>query len=253
MAEELLQYTINNGVVMISKPHKTFSDIYLKVTEKEGRLYSDKEVKQLPEIDSNHKYFKEWKFRKKSAERLVNYINKGKKVKKVMEIGCGNGWFSNYLAFNCDVQVCGLDINLPELEQAARVFEHPNVYFTYGDIFANAPFQRNLDLIVLNKVVEYFPDLEFLFERLAKFLRKGGEIHILDSPFFPPYEVYEEKIKTMQYYKSIGYPAMSVNHFHHSMKDIKNFEILYYGKSNKFFKLINWNDSPYMWLKWVKK
>ena len=252
MTGKVLEYSIHNGVVMISKPHKTFSEIYLKVREKEGRLYSDEQVKKLPEIDPKHPHSLEWVLRKKSATRFVNYISKNKKIGKVLEIGCGNGWFSNYIAEKCGVQVCGLDLNLPELEQAARVFDHPNVYFTYGDIFANAPFQKNLDLIILNSVAQYFPDLNFLFARLSQFLKPGGEIHVMDSPFYSSNNVYKARLKTIQYYKELGFPAMSVNYFHHSFEEIKQFDILYYGHSNKFYQLINWNDSPFMWLKYRK-
>ena len=237
---------------MISKPHKTFSEIYLKVREKEGRIYTDEQVALLPNIDENHPHHGEWKLRKKSATRFINYLKKNKKIEKVMEIGCGNGWFSNYMAQNCDIQVCGLDLNLQELEQAARVFEHPNVYFTYGDIFANAPFQKNLDLIVLNSVAQYFPDLNFLFHRLSQFLKPGGEIHIMDSPFYSSDNVYKARLKTMQYYKELGFPAMSVNYFHHSIDEVKNFDIMYYGHSNKIYSLLNWSDSPFMWLKFQK-
>ena len=55
-----------NRVFYLNEPtdenYKT-ENCYLKIREKEGRIYSDDEVKMLPEIRNSHKYFSEWNIR----------------------------------------------------------------------------------------------------------------------------------------------------------------------------------------------
>jgi hypothetical protein len=51
-----------------------FEEMYIAVRDKEGRLYTDRQLKNLPDIDASHKYAKEWKLRKRSAEQLVDFL-----------------------------------------------------------------------------------------------------------------------------------------------------------------------------------
>src|SRR6187549_447683 len=73
-------------------------ELYIALREKEGRLVSDEELLQLPEVSLFHIHLKEWRIRKKSCEHLINYVAKKNRPLKSLEIGCGNGWLSNQLA-----------------------------------------------------------------------------------------------------------------------------------------------------------
>src|SRR5256885_16517519 len=98
-----------------------FEESYIALRRKENRIYSDKEVAQLPDIDIQHQHFKEWMIRKASAKKLINFFKKKKQPLKILEIGCGNGWLSNQLSGIENSDVTGLDINMEELQQAGRV------------------------------------------------------------------------------------------------------------------------------------
>jgi len=50
---------------------------YLAVREKEGRIYSDRELARLPEVEPNHPHYREWRIRASSLNRLLRYL-KGK-------------------------------------------------------------------------------------------------------------------------------------------------------------------------------
>ena len=75
-----------------------FEEQYLSLRQKEGRLYSDTELFNLPEIPRDHLHYAEWQIRKESAKRLRNYFEKRSSLIKILEIGCGNGWLSHQLA-----------------------------------------------------------------------------------------------------------------------------------------------------------
>ena len=54
---------------------------------------------------------------------------------KILDVGCGNGWFSGQLAAIASAKVYALDLNRMELEQAARIFNLHNLILCYGNIF----------------------------------------------------------------------------------------------------------------------
>jgi len=71
---------------------------YILLRNKEGRIYSDKEVAVLPEIDKEHKHYNEWEVRKDTSGRLIKYLFSKKKALEILEVGCGNGWLTAKLS-----------------------------------------------------------------------------------------------------------------------------------------------------------
>jgi len=272
-----------NGVYYLIEPvHNSFEDIYMKVRKAEGRIYNDDEVKHLPEIENSHRYFNEWRMRKKSMMMLLDYFEAKTKNKTVLEPGCGNGWLSNKLAGLGFSEVISLDVNITELEQAARVFPgKDNLIFVYGDIFGLPPFppgsRQNgtrqdavggdtharrshgaggeggykFDYIVLSSVIAYFKDLNTLIDSLLNKLNAGGEIHIIDSPF------YEDKVKArerlIEYYSELGFGEMTEYYHPHSFEDLKgfNYSTLHnpHTVSNRIKRLLDSSLPPFHWIK----
>ncbi len=125
--------------------NKNFEERYIALRRKENRIYSDKEVFQLPDIDVQHQHYKEWMIRKASVKKLINFLKKKNQSLKIMEIGCGNGWLSSQLSKIENSEVTGLDINLTELKQAERVFKNNHrLKFVYGEINAEKKIKRIL-------------------------------------------------------------------------------------------------------------
>src|SRR5258708_7886164 len=120
----------------LSKYNPDFESQYVALRKKEGRLLNDVLVKLLPDAGFDAKWKKEWAVRKKTSDNFINYLSKHS-FKQLLDIGCGNGWFSAKLALVPGLQVTGLDVNKDELEQAIRVFGNTNPEYFYGDIFEN--------------------------------------------------------------------------------------------------------------------
>ena len=89
-------------------------DLYLRVREKEGRLYSNDVVAQLPFVSDGHPLANEWRARSTSASRLTRCLSRQAKPLAILELGCGNGWLSNLLS-KSGHRVIGVDQNLYEL------------------------------------------------------------------------------------------------------------------------------------------
>ncbi len=231
-----------------------FESFYLGVRKSEKRLLTDNEVATLP-ILNNNPHTNEWKKRARSAQRVSKYLLQHK-TGNLLDLGCGNGWFSAMLAKNDRLEIAGMDVNLTELKQAARVFQQPNLSFLYGDVF-QTKFQGNIfDYITINAVIQYFEDLDLLIKRLFDMLKPGGEIHVIDSPFYEQHELAGAKERTVKYYNEKGFPEMCQYYFHHSWSEISNFdtEILYeYKPKSKILRFFEKPDMPFPWIKIVKK
>jgi ubiquinone/menaquinone biosynthesis C-methylase UbiE len=230
-------------------PEQTHEEAYLKVREKEGRILSDEEVKQLPDLLKKHPKYKEWQLRKQISERFISFLNEDKTPVRVLDVGCGNGWFTAKMAALSHIQVVGLDLNLPELEQAQHLFGNSSAAFCYANIFEEVFKKESFDKVVLNASIQYFPSLALLFSALFRVLKPDGEIHILDSPFYQAGEVRKAKERTAAYYQSMGCPEMAAFYFHHTFQDLAAFSPIIQPKKYSFWDTIRRKPkSPFQWI-----
>jgi ubiquinone/menaquinone biosynthesis C-methylase UbiE len=233
------------------------ADLYLQVREKEGRLYSDDVVARLPIISAEHPHANEWRARSASATRLTRYLSDKQKPPAILELGCGNGWLSNQLS-ECAEVVAGIDQNLHELKQAARVFsQNSKLGFLQTDIFS-APFDTGcFDVIVFASVIQYFQDLPLLISTVKKYLKPQGEIHVIDSPLYSDDEVEAATQRSQEYYSSLGFPEMASHYFHHRESTLKELgaKTLYSPRSfsNRLNRLLAKNDSSFPWNVFTKQ
>ena len=226
-----------------------FESIYIRLRQKEGRIYTNEELARLPGINRAHLLYKEWKIREQSCERLINYLSKKNEPLDILEVGCGNGWLSARLATHTKGNVTGIDINSPELHQAQDVFKYiPNLYFVHGDIRNDILKGKKFNTIVFAASIQYFPALNQIIDCALHHLLPMGEIHILDSHFYKPQEIEEAKQRSLNHFRSVGYPDMAKLYYHHCMNDLEKYtyRILYnpryfinklMGKKNPFYHI----------------
>jgi ubiquinone/menaquinone biosynthesis C-methylase UbiE len=230
-----------------------FEKKYITTRGLENRLYSDDELLKLPDIETEHSHYEEWRIRKRSVQHLLRYLAGKKKTLDILEIGCGNGWLSHQLAGIPGTRVTGLDINFTELQQAARVFsDDPNLVFIHGDVRSGVVEDRQFDCIVFAASIQYFASLKKIVYLLLSYLKPGGEIHITDSHFYRPAEIETAKRRTLSYYMSLGYPEMADFYYHHNSNDLGSFHytILYdpHSLRNRLLR----NKTPFPWIRITK-
>lgn len=250
---EIAQLPKSEGVYIFENEKNPFEELYLKLRRKEKRLYSDEEVKLLPFASSLNPHKKEWDYRAKSFIRFKDYLKQFNEQLNILDLGCGNGWFSGELSKTFNHNFYCLDINFYELRQAARLFSGENIKYIYGDLFKMEIAKNSFDLIVLNSSVQYFESLNSLVKELIYTLKLEGEIHIIDSPFYEEEDLQSAKERTTSYYNSLGFPEMSAFYFHHTYKSLNdfNYQILYDPRSlkNRLLSLAFKSDSPFPWIK----
>lgn len=240
-----------NGLVHLTPPTKDFEAAYLEAREKEGRLYPDEIVKQLPYLSPEHPQANEWKLRQHNVKLLLELLKKQPRS-AILDLGCGNGWLTHQLVTHQEVQVLGMDINTPELEQANRLFASSQCSFAYGDIFKATLPEQSFDLILLVSCIQYFPDLSQLMYRLSGLLKPGGTLHIMDSPIYAAKQVAQAKARTQAYYQAQGSSGMKTHYHHHSWEDLSDFsyQLLYHPSSlkNKMMRKLGLARSPFPWV-----
>lgn len=227
-----------------------FEKKYIVIRSLEDRLATDEDLAKLPETAAEHPHHREWQARRRSAGRLVRYFGGRQKAQEILDVGCGNGWLTHHLAEIPGTKVTGADINFTELQQAARVFSNdPNLRFVHGDIRSGILAERAFCCIIFAASIEYFPSLKKIIHYCFSLLKPGGEIHILDSPFYRPEQIEKAKRQSQAYFASFGYPEMADYYYHHSILDLRSFhhDILYNPHSfpNRLLRVAN----PYPWIR----
>jgi SAM-dependent methyltransferase len=190
---------------------------------------------------------------------VKQYLSRQNASFRILDIGCGNGWFTHLLATSPGVDsVTGLDINEYELQHAVVAFGgQPKLKWFYGDLFSAILPLLHYHHITLNACVQYFPDFHLLIRRLNELLVPGGEIHILDSPFFRTEEVLQNAAKkSLAYYTAMGHPEMAKDFKPHLWSSVEVYpnRILY--KPSRLSSLLRKlksgslvrHSNPYRWI-----
>jgi SAM-dependent methyltransferase len=96
----------------------------------------------------------------------------------VLELGCGTGWNSEYLAGRCRSLVA-TDFSEGMLAQARERVPSPAVRFVQHDLTRPWPFEAgSFDLVLENLVLEHVPGFGTLFAEALRVLRPGGQLYL---------------------------------------------------------------------------
>jgi len=235
----------------LNSAFRKFEEAYLLLRKREDRIFNVQEISLLPDLPENHTHYSEWMKRKHSYELFSEYINQ-KEYKSILDLACGNGWFLNRLSSRFD-RIVGVEVNELELDQAEKVLQnHEDLSLHLGDIF-QLNLNETFDIITINAAIQYFQPFQAIINKLLTMLNKDGEIHILDSPFYPDEdESKQAKMRSEKYYAENKAAVLSDFYHHHTLKDLKKFnhDILYnpLSFSNRIKRKLN-PQSPFHWIK----
>ena len=226
-----------------------FEETYLALRRKEGRIYSDEEVRWLPSVDASHPYHAEWRIRKRSSDKLTRYLRNKKQSLKILEVGCGNGWLCYQLSKVEHCKVTGIDINQTELVQAQRIFgEIGNLEFLIGEILDDRIQSRKFDIIIFAASIQYFPSFDETISSCLQVLNANGEIHILDSHFYSDSGTLTARNRSEEYFEAMGYSQMTQHYFHHDVQQLMkyHFKILY--NPSWIRRVLRIDKNPFPWI-----
>lgn len=133
--------------------------------------------KPIPEIE-----MREWV--EKTVERILSL-----KPQKVLELGCGTGLLLSRIAPYCEHYV-GADISATGLEHIRHVqkvlggLDNITLLERAADDVADFA-DGSFDTIIINSVIQHFPDVAYLLKVLqgaARLLKEGGHLFVGDVP-----------------------------------------------------------------------
>ena len=133
-------------------------------------------------------------------ERILSNINL-KEVNKVMEVACGAGFLSKYLAQEHKWNVIGIDVDPKQIERANKYKEDiPNVHYYEANV-QKLPFEDNsFDMIVsIDAFHHIIGILDVAINEIVRVLKPGGYFVLIDILFpknflFKKYRIPIEKI-----------------------------------------------------------
>ncbi len=144
-------------------------------------------------------YPPEWS--KSDLQRVLSFYS-GMLKGKVLDAGCGDGFFSNQLTCCDEVKdITGIDISEKAVEMALE--KYPKTQFRQASLnkipFENASF----DSIVMVEVIEHLVDIDGTLEDLSRVLKPGGLLLITTTDF----NWLKAVIIAMLYFEKYFYPT----------------------------------------------
>ncbi len=113
--------------------------------------------------------------------RLIERLDVGPGA-RTLEVGCGNGsvsaWLAARIAPNGEAVAMDLDLSLVEADQ-------PNLELRKGDIVAGPVAPGNFDLVTARAVLHHVADADTAVANLVASLRPGGAILLIEPDFLP--------------------------------------------------------------------
>ena len=247
-------YVCENNLWLAQSPDENSSieTMYHALRDKEGWIYPDTIVEQLPFMAKSDPHSAQWQIRKNTFHRFAHYLITQHPGCTLLDVGCGNGWMVHGLAKE-GFQVCAVDLNYFELQQAARIFrETTNAVWLYGNILSDIIPYDSMDCVVMASSLQYFADITELMKSLFRIVRKDGEIHIIDTPFYSACGKDKAAQRSRKHFASIGYPNFADHYYHRTYDELRSysFRVQYQPNRvmNKVWKIFGQGGSPFPWI-----
>ena len=125
--------------------------------------------------------------RKKKSKRNIQILESDllntdlKKIKRVLEIGCGVGFVSSYLAKNYDMEVYGTDYDSEQIQFANKLqpkLEH--LYYQVEDATKLSFNDSSIDLVISQNVFHHIHNWEEAIKEISRVLITGGYFNWVD-------------------------------------------------------------------------
>lgn len=128
----------------------------------------------------------------KVIEQLFSQIDLNN-VKKVLEIGCGIGVLSSYLAEKYKWEVTGIDLDPEQIKRAKKKHrENKCLKFLEADALS-LPFENDeFDLVLSSDALHHMlPDRDKVLDEISRVLRANG-FYVLNDLAFPRFTLFKK-------------------------------------------------------------
>jgi SAM-dependent methyltransferase len=96
--------------------------------------------------------------------------------KRVIDLGCGYGWFCRVARDLGASAVTGVDISEKMLARAAELTDDAHILYQRSDLESLELDESCLDLVYSSLALHYLPELHTLFAKIQRALKPGGSL-----------------------------------------------------------------------------
>lgn len=118
----------------------------------------------------------------KIAQQLFGKIDSSD-VKKVLEVGCGIGTLSSYLAKNYDWEITGIDLDPEQIEIARREYVDERLKFFEADVTELTFEKDQFDMVLSFDVLHHILCWDRAIEEIGRVLKSKGYYILNDLAF----------------------------------------------------------------------
>jgi 2-polyprenyl-3-methyl-5-hydroxy-6-metoxy-1,4-benzoquinol methylase len=108
---------------------------------------------------------------------------------RILEIGCGTGGLSYWLAARSSAQILATDLCVPFIEEAKKNYQLPNLRYEVTDFnHPGALPERQFDYIIGDGILHHlYHNLDDAFASMLRLLKEDGKILFLEPNLYNPY------------------------------------------------------------------
>lgn len=131
---------------------------------------------------------------------VLSFLDKDLSGKKMLEVGCGNGDFSNYLSLNHNADILGLDFSTESIKianQKKDVFGAKTSSFMVGDAQNISLPDNSFDIIVSCECLEHIPVPQKMVSEIFRLLKPGGRVVLTTENYFNAYAYHRLYLKML--------------------------------------------------------
>jgi len=169
-------------------------------------------------------------------------VKKFVKNKRVLDIACGGGGKSVWLAEKGAKKVTGIDLEEIFIEQAVNFAKEHKVKceFLVEDASKLSFEDESFDLVVLNDVMEHVSEPVKVLAEAGRVLRKGGRVFINMEPYFHPNGSHMMDVFTMPWNHVFFSEKFRIRMYKKLVKDLPD------GEERVKFRISEGEDGEYV-------
>lgn len=152
---------------------------------------------------------------------------------RVVDLGCGYGWFCRWASDQGAAQVSGLDISSRMLERAREMSEGQDIDYRCADLQTLTLPANGCELVYSSLALHYLPDVAPLFATVYQALTPGGTLL-----FSAEHPVYTAPLRQGWQEDAEGQKSWPVSHYQQEGERISNW--FADGVKKQHRKLASW-------------
>ena len=188
---------------------------YETVRQAEGRgSLSAAYYQALPYQDLSQRMSADWQIRAASCRVFLRQVlapleKAGAHPLRILDLGAGNGWLSNRLAARGH-QVVAVDLATNDFDGLGCFRFYETTFVPVQAEFDRLPFMdRSVDLVLFNASLHYSTCYENTLAESLRVLDAGGQLIVLDTPFYRDRTSGEKMVqeRQTQFSERYGFPS----------------------------------------------